>query len=48
MLVIKRDGSKELFDLNKIIKAINSAFIAVNETLPQHFVDAINTLFSQF
>lgn len=47
MIVIKRDGTKEDFDVNKIITAVNSAFTAVNEKLPQYLVNMINALFSQ-
>ena len=44
MIVIKRDGTKEDFDVNKIITAVNSAFTAVNEKLPQYLVNMINAL----
>lgn len=47
MIVIKRDGTKEDFDVNKIITAVDSAFTAVNEKLPQYLINMISALFSQ-
>lgn len=44
--IIKRDGSKEKFQVGKIINAVSKAFKAVGETVPQELVDKIkNTEF---
>lgn len=47
MIVIKRDGTKEKFDINKIQKAVNSAFNAVNRRMPEYLVNMIHSLFYQ-
>lgn len=47
MTVIKRDGTKEEFKIDKIIKAVDSAFNAVKQTMPQYLINMINALFSQ-
>ena len=46
MLVIKRDNSKEEFDINKIIKAVNKAFMSCNKTMPPYLYSMLGTLFS--
>lgn len=46
MLVIKRDNSKEEFDINKIIKAVNKAFISCNKTMPPYLYNMLGALFS--
>jgi ribonucleoside-triphosphate reductase len=47
MIVIKRDGTKENFDIDKIQKAVYSAFKAVGKPMPDYLVKMINSLFSQ-
>ena len=47
MIVIKRDGIKEEFDINKIQRAVNSAFNAVNKRMPEYLVNMIHSLFYQ-
>lgn len=47
MIVIKRNGTKEEFNINKIQKAVESAFKATNKTMPEDLVLIINSLFSQ-
>lgn len=47
MIVIKRDGTKENFDINKIQRAVYSAFKAVGKPMPDYLVKMINSLFSQ-
>ena len=47
MIVIKRDGTKEEFDINKIQRAVNSAFNAVNRRMPEYLVNMIHSLFYQ-
>lgn len=46
MQVIKRDRSKEEFDISKINKAIKKAFNSCNKKMPQDIEDMIHTLFS--
>ena len=47
MVVIKRDGTKEDFDILKIQKAVNSAFESVGKTTPEYLTTMINSLFTQ-
>lgn len=47
MIVIKRDGTKENFDIDKIQKAVSSAFKAVGKPMPDYLVKMIDSLFSQ-
>ena len=47
MIVIKRDGTKENFDINKIQRAVYSAFKAVGKPIPDYLVKIIDSLFSQ-
>ena len=47
MIVIKRDGTKENFDINKIQRAVYSAFKAVDKPMPDYLVKMIDSLFSQ-
>lgn len=47
MIVIKRDGTKENFDIGKIQRAVYSAFKAVGKPMPDYFVKMIDSLFSQ-
>lgn len=46
MQVIKRDGSKEEFDISKINKAVEKAFNSCNKRVPQYLGDMIHALFS--
>lgn len=47
MIVIKRDGTKENFDIDKIQRAVYSAFKSVGKPMPDHLVKMIDSLFSQ-
>lgn len=46
MQVIKRDRSKEEFDISKINKAVEKAFSSCNKKMPQYLEDMIHALFS--
>lgn len=46
MQVIKRDGSKEEFDISKINRAVKKAFESCNKEMPQYLEDMIHALFS--
>ena len=43
--VVKRDGSVEDFNVQKIVKAVQKAFISVNDTLPDYLNEMIPALF---
>lgn len=45
MQVIKRDGSIEEFNVNKIISAVEKAFKSCNKKMPQYLYDMIGALF---
>ena len=47
MIVIKRDGTKENFDIDKIQRAVYSAFKVVGKPMPDYLVKMIDSLFSQ-
>lgn len=47
MIVIKRDGTKENFYIDKIQRAVYSAFKAVGKPMPDYLVKMIDSLFSQ-
>lgn len=47
MIVIKRDGTKENFDIDKIQRAVYLAFKAVGKPMPDYLVKMIDSLFSQ-
>lgn len=47
MIVIKRDGTREEFEIDKIQKAVYSAFKAENKVMPDYLVKMIDSLFSQ-
>ena len=47
MIVIKRDGTKEEFNIDKIQKAVYSAFNAIGKKMPDYLVKMIDSLFSQ-
>ena len=46
MIVIKRDGSKEEYDVSKIINAVNKAFISCGETMPTYMAAMLHSIFS--
>ena len=46
MQVIKRNGSKEEFDISKINRAVRKAFESCNKKMPQYLGDIIHALFS--
>lgn len=46
MLVTKRDGSKEDFNIKKIIKAVDKAFISCNEIMPEYMPHMLYSTFS--
>lgn len=46
MQVIKRDGSKEEFDINKIISAGEKAFKSCNKKMPQYLYEMLRALFN--
>ena len=46
MQVIKRDGSKEEFNLNKIINAVNKAFKSCGEETPNYIHNTLVALFA--
>ena len=46
MQVIKRDGSKEKFDINKIISAVEKAFKSCNKKMPQYLYEMLHALFN--
>lgn len=48
MIVIKRNGKKEEFDVNKIINAVSKAFNSVGRKMPEDMPKTINALFSVF
>lgn len=49
MKVIKRNGEIQSFGIEKIINAVNSAFVACGKGgVPEEFVQSINHLFSMF
>ena len=46
MQVIKRDGSIEEFNVDKIISAVEKAFKSCNKKMPQYLYDMLGALFS--
>ena len=46
MQVIKKDGSVEVFDFNKIVKAVEKAFTSCNQEMPKYLYDMIPALFN--
>lgn len=48
MQVIKRDGSIEEFNVDKIISAVEKAFKSCNRKMPQYLYDVIGALFGTF
>ena len=46
MQVVKRDGSREDFNVNKITKAVEKAFESCNKKMPQYLYEMLNALFS--
>ena len=45
MIVIKRNGEKEQFNVEKIVTAVTKAFQSVNEEIPHAFTQTIRALF---
>lgn len=45
MQVIKRDGSKEEFNVGKIINAVEKAFMSCGRKMPQYLYEMLNALF---
>lgn len=45
MQVVKRDGSIEEFNVDKIISAVEKAFKSCNKKMPQYLYDMLGTLF---
>lgn len=45
MQVIKRDGSKEEFNVDKIINAVEKAFMSCGKKMPQYLYEMLNALF---
>ena len=43
--VIKRDGSKEIFDFSKIYNAVDAAFVHCNRTMPEDLKAALERTF---
>ena len=48
MQVIKRDKSKEEFDISKINKAVEKAFNSCNKKMPQYLYEMFSALFGTF
>ena len=46
MLVIKRDNSKEYFDIKKIVNAVNKAFNSCGEAMPDYMAALLHSTFS--
>lgn len=44
MIVIKRDGTKEEFSIEKIISAVNKSFKSVNQVTPDYVPAALMQL----
>ena len=45
MIVVKRNGDKQQFDINKIHIAVSKAFKSVGEEIPVYLLDRINFMF---
>ena len=45
MQVVKRDGNREDFNVNKITKAVKKAFESCNKNMPQYLYEMLNVLF---
>ncbi len=48
MLVIKRNGNKEEFDITKINKAVEKAFDSCGKVMPEYLKNMIKSIFSTF
>ncbi len=46
MQVVKRDGIREDFNIDKIVKAVEKAFESCNKKMPQYLYEMLNALFS--
>lgn len=47
MIVVKRDGTKENFNIDKIQRAINLAFKATGKSVPEYLIKMVDSLFAQ-
>lgn len=47
MIITKRNGTREKFQIEKIIKAVNSAFQSEGKQMPEYLIGLIRSLFSQ-
>lgn len=45
MIVVKRNGEKQQFDLNKVHIAVSKAFQSVGQEIPRYLITMINTMF---
>lgn len=48
MRVIKRNGNKEEFNINKVLRAVDKAFTSVNKVMPEYLGRMIPALFTHF
>ena len=46
MQVVKRDGNREDFNIDKIVKAVKKAFESCNKKMPQYLYEMLNALFN--
>ena len=46
MIVIKRDGNKEKFNINKIESAVKRAYKSTGKEIPEHMLHLIDSIFS--
>ena len=47
MIVIKRNGERENFDVTKIEDAVKGAFSSVGREVPEYLIPMVNSLFTQ-
>lgn len=47
MIVIKRNKEYQEFDINKVINAVNKAFLSVDEEMPSYLYNTIPALFNE-
>ena len=45
MIVVKRNGEKQQFDLNKVHTAVSKAFQSVGQEIPRYLITMINAMF---
>ena len=48
MKVIKRDGTVQLWDFNKILNAVTKAFDATGDYLSEKFIDSLTKEFQPY